>query len=545
MRRFLPALARLSPILVALASLTLPAAAQAPAPTHTVTTSAKTLALSQPGTCQPGWLPTFGDLGASVLINALTVFDDGSGPALYAAGSFATIAGVSASNIARWDGATWSALGSGVNGSVNALAVFDDGSGPALYAGGSFGLAGGVAARRVARWNGVTWSALGTGLNGGAAPAVIALAAFDDGSGPALFVGGLFATAGAVSAANIATWNGTSWSALGSGTDAIVRSFASFDDGSGAVLCVGGEFLTAGGVAMNRVGTWNGTSWAALGGGVANGGALGTSVKALRVFDDGNGPALYAGGGFLTAGTGSAPHIAKWNGTGWSGLASGFDKQVFAITVFDDGSGPALYASGSFATATGVPMNALAKWTGTVWSSLANGVSGGGLPSVNALAIFDDGGGPALFAGGNFTGSPAGDSHLAKWGGCSAPPTPWTDLGSGLAGASGVPQLNGLGDLVAGTPGSLGLANAAPSAVATLFVSTSSTPTSFKGGTLLTVPILLTLPLSSDALGELLLPWAAWPSGLSGVSLFFQFGIQDGAAVKGVALSNALRADVP
>jgi hypothetical protein len=223
----------------------------------------------------------------------------------------------------------------------------------------------------------------------------------------------------------------------------------------------------------------------------------------------------------------------------------GFEKQVFAIRVYDDGSGPALYAGGTFTTSGGPALHSISKWNGLAWSPLAGGVSGGALPSVNALTVIDDGSGPALFAGGNFSSSPAGDSSIAKWGGCSAPPSPWTDLGSGLAGVSGLPQLTGVGSLQAGTPGSLTLANAAPSTLADLFVSTSSTPTPFKGGTLLTVPVLLTLPVATNSLGDVFLPWSAWPSGLSGASLFFQFGIQDGAAVKGVALSNALRADVP
>src|SRR5262249_37347402 len=70
---------------------------------------------------------------------AITDFNDGGGPALYAGGAF-TGAGVSASRIARWDGSGWSALNSGTSGAVNVLAVFDDGtcSGPALVAGGSF-----------------------------------------------------------------------------------------------------------------------------------------------------------------------------------------------------------------------------------------------------------------------------------------------------------------------------------------------------------------------------------------------------------------------
>jgi len=86
-------------------------------------------------------------------VRALAVFDDGSGPALYAGGSFTRAGGGAANGIARWDGSGWSALGSGVGPSgriVDALTVFDDGSGPALCVGGSFTLAGGATAFRIA-----------------------------------------------------------------------------------------------------------------------------------------------------------------------------------------------------------------------------------------------------------------------------------------------------------------------------------------------------------------------------------------------------------
>ena len=59
------------------------------------------------------------------------------------------------------------------------------------------------------------------------------------------------------------------------------------------------------------------------------------------------------------------------------------------------------------------------------------------------------------------------------------------------------------------------------------------------------LPVLTTLPFFTDPVGQVPLGWLAWPSGLSGVSVDFQFGMQDAAAVKGIALSNALRADVP
>ncbi|HUC33366.1 MAG TPA: VCBS repeat-containing protein, partial [Ilumatobacteraceae bacterium] len=121
----------------------------------------------------------------------------------------------------------------------------------------------------------------------------------------------------------------------------------------------------------------------------------------------------------------------------------------------------------------------------------------------------------------------------------------WTDLGSGLAGVAGIPSLVGTGPLTAGSAGSLTLSNAAPSSVCALFVSLSSAPAPFKCGTLVPVPVALQLTLVTNGSGALPLAWGAWPSGLSGASLYFQYAIADGAAVCGTSLSNALRADVP
>jgi trimeric autotransporter adhesin len=76
------------------------------------------------------------------------------------------------------------------NSSVTALAVFDDGSGPALYAGGAFTAAGGVTVNGIARWDGAAWSALSGPFETGVIGTVMALAAGNAGSGPALHVGG-------------------------------------------------------------------------------------------------------------------------------------------------------------------------------------------------------------------------------------------------------------------------------------------------------------------------------------------------------------------
>jgi hypothetical protein len=89
----------------------------------------------------------------------MTVFDDGRGPALYAAGAFEIAGRTTAHNIAKWDGTQWSPLlPGGSDDSVAVLAVYDDGSGPALYLGGSFSNAGGVPVNNICKWSGTVFS---------------------------------------------------------------------------------------------------------------------------------------------------------------------------------------------------------------------------------------------------------------------------------------------------------------------------------------------------------------------------------------------------
>jgi hypothetical protein len=70
------------------------------------------------------------------------------GGKLYAGGFFTNAGGVSANNIAVWNGAAWSSLGSGMNGGVYALTVYDT----TLVAGGSFTQAGGKVSAYLAQW---------------------------------------------------------------------------------------------------------------------------------------------------------------------------------------------------------------------------------------------------------------------------------------------------------------------------------------------------------------------------------------------------------
>ncbi len=373
-------------------------------------------------------------------VRALAVHDDGSGLGLYAGGSFNTAGGVTVNRIAKWNGSAWSALtgpsGTGVDSTVVALAVYNDGSGAALFAGGTFATAGGVSVERIAKWDGAAWSALSGPSGTGVDSTVRSLTVF----GGELYAGGSFVTAGGVTAHHIAKWNGTTWSALsGSGTDAAVDALTTYDDGNGVALYAGGFFHDAGGVPANFISRWNGTSWFAVGVSGDAGDGINETILALATFDDGSGAALYAGGSFTVAGGTTVNHVATWNGSDWSALSgpagTGIDGPVHALAVYDDGTGAALYAAGTFTTAGGVTVNNVAKWNGTAWSSLSGpsgvGVEGAGCTSrcARALGVYDDGNGPALYVGGAF--STAGGltaNHVARWDGKA-----WSDL-SGPAG---------------------------------------------------------------------------------------------------------------
>lgn len=362
--------------------------------------------------CDPNWQLAIGVSGASSTVWCASAVDEASavGPALYAGGQFTTAGGVSAVNIARWNGTAWSALGTGTQstGTVYALAAKNG----YLYAGGAFASMGGQPSTRgIAKWDGSNWSTVGGGMSqsnsgpramvflnndlyvggyqnelGGvtlhklgrwdsvswsALPgdpisttdSVAALGVYDDGSGPALYVGGSFAAVGGNTyASNIFRWDGTSLTALGRGANDDVESFAVWN-GS---LYVGGHFTRVyqsdgTEVIANKIARWDGTHWFALGSGMNTG--SGYHVWTLNVFDRGTGDALYAGGSFSTAGGSTIRYLATWNGTTWDAVGqSNFNGYVYALTTsrYDGG----LYAGGTFTTAGTPAANRIVRWAG-------------------------------------------------------------------------------------------------------------------------------------------------------------------------------------
>ncbi|HXG46680.1 MAG TPA: hypothetical protein VNO52_03575 [Methylomirabilota bacterium] len=248
--------------------------------------------------------------------------------------------------------------GIGVAGSqVLSMGVWNDGSGPGLYVGGLFSQAGGIAVDGIARWSGKEWSA----LPGSGAMPVEAIIVFDDGQGAALFAGG----------STVARWNGAMWAPVGGGATCCVHAFAVWNDGTGDALFVGGAD-EAGGKPVNGLAKWDGKTWSKVGGGVDVG------VSSLAVYDDGTGPSLFVGGIMVKF---FSPtdywHVAKWDGRAWAPLGSGTNDRVHAMQVFDDGSGAKLFVSGDFTTAGGIASKGMARWDGKAWTNADAGLNNG------------------------------------------------------------------------------------------------------------------------------------------------------------------------
>ena len=76
---------------------------------------------------------------------------------------------------------------------------------------------------------------------------------------------------------------------------------------------------------VNNIAKWDGSRWSALGSGVNFG------VYAIAISDSD----VYVGGDFTTAGGISANHIAKWNGSTWFPMGSGVNDNVETIAIND------------------------------------------------------------------------------------------------------------------------------------------------------------------------------------------------------------------
>jgi hypothetical protein len=278
---------------------------------------------------------------------------------------------LSANEIARWDGTSWHALGSGLSGRVNALAVV----GGKIFAAGDIDHAGGVVNGGVAVWDPATlqWSALpgGPSFNQGS---IYALASYGD---RLLFIGGDYAdvsvnglielTPGLTEFDTQAAGGTLARYHVVGGTNGRIDSLVFSAAGD---LYLSGQFSVAGnqlgvaGTSASNVAVWHGGTngtWAALGLG-ADG-----AISALTISDG----SLYATGTFTGAGGVSHPGIAVFNPStsAWSGLGTGLLGQgsfsiygpAYGIALLPDGAG-GVWLGGNFVQTGTTPAGSIARW---------------------------------------------------------------------------------------------------------------------------------------------------------------------------------------
>lgn len=233
-----------------------------------------------------------------------------------------------------------------------------------------------------------------------------------------LYVIGNFTIIGNTNANYIASWNGSTWSALGSGLSAMASSIIT--DGIGN-LYIGGDFTIAGGISANRIVKYNIATgvWSSLGTGVASGTVL------YLAFSNNT---LYIAGSFTSINSVTVKNIARWDGTTWYAMATE-NNTYYGIVTNSTGL---LYIVGAFSLINGAIANNIAIWNGTQMTPLKGINYYGASDQIRAVAIDNN---DNIYIGGVFT--KCGDiasgntvsitGHLAKWNG-----TTFSTLGVGV-----------------------------------------------------------------------------------------------------------------
>ena len=388
--------------------------------------------------CEPVWDPAIGNPGVSTgFVQPMRPWDDGTGTRLYAGGSFNSIGGAAGSTIlGQWDRDTntWSRVGTpglstgSTNGFVTQIVPFEVFGQERLVVAGFFASAGALAGTQsIAAWDGSAWVSMGSQL--------VAPNAFwgsdvgDLGEGPRLFLGGSFPTIAGVPAGGLAQWDGDSWDTIGTGVGISgagspnVFGLKLFDDGSGPALYAGGRFSAIDGAPnTDLIARFREGAWEAVGAGLS-GSSPTADAGVMEVFDDGTGPALYAAGRSLVAPGQPTASVYKWDGSAWTAVGQALGGAVTDLLVWDDGTGPALYLAG-----TAMPgIRYIARLEGGQWATVDGGiepepsVSGSGFASAFGLAVWDN----DLYIGGSFTlvGDPmVGVRGIIRRTGCGSAP---------------------------------------------------------------------------------------------------------------------------
>ncbi|MEO8733595.1 MAG: T9SS type A sorting domain-containing protein [Flavobacteriales bacterium] len=152
-----------------------------------------------------------------------------------------------------------------------------------------------------------------------------------------LFGGNLVAAGNDADMGNVAQWDGSAWTIMGSGLPQAVRALAIYN----------GQLVAS---EAGHVHVWNGSDWEELGSGFVG------VVNDLAVY---NGE-LYAAGTIvaIAGGGASTKRLAKWNGSTWEQVLTGLNGTVTGMLSMADG----LVLTGPF-TSDGGGTLAFPSWT--------------------------------------------------------------------------------------------------------------------------------------------------------------------------------------
>jgi len=225
---------------------------------------------------------------------------------LYAAGLFTQINGSNSNSISRWNGSSWQSVAGGFPDGVHNMTVIDDKLYTAVYE-----------MQNDSNWiyylSGGNWQKLGKGfyLNGASPSQFYTCSMYDvQKYNNEIYASGEFNKNGTQVIKGIAKYNGTDWQGLGSGLSIPFQGQVIYPHQiliNNGKLYVCGNFKNAGGVTVNGIAVWDGSTWSALGTG------FNSVVYAIEFYNN----ELYAGGDFTLTGTDSVNAIAKWNGSTW------------------------------------------------------------------------------------------------------------------------------------------------------------------------------------------------------------------------------------
>ncbi|MDJ0808126.1 MAG: hypothetical protein QNJ78_14990 [Gammaproteobacteria bacterium] len=259
-----------------------------------------------------------GITGTEAMINAMVEYDGD----LIVAGSFSFAGSVEANNIAKWNSWTagWEPLGTGIRAdydpAVYALFVFDG----ELYVGGSFTDAGTVVTDNIAKWDGASWSAVGAGRPN----PVHCLTEWDD----KLVAGGAFSAAYPTSSIAYLEED-SSWRNIG--FVGLVRSLTTMEyEGEDDILIAGGQSFPSPDTVEGNLWYYHSGDWIEFEGGIGREGTYTAKVKDILFYND----KLIVTGDFHVVGEKESPadNIAYWQGK-WNRMDEGLGAEGFTLYI--------------------------------------------------------------------------------------------------------------------------------------------------------------------------------------------------------------------